>query len=99
MNPIEELIQKYEKKKSETERFLNHRYYNKIEWFESWVDEDIKIFSEIIEDLKNLPNELRAVNRNEQAKEICPRCRETTEISVKPIKCDCLVCGATWQIG
>ena len=71
MNPIEELIQKYEKKKSETERFLNHRYYNKIEWFESWVDEDIKIFSEIIEDLKNLPNELRAVNRNENAEEFC----------------------------
>ena len=53
-------------------------------------DKVIETYEQVIFDLeriKNLPNELRAVNRNEQAKEVCDRCNEYNMFAKKPAHC------------
>ena len=70
MNSIEELISKYEFSKFRLEDKLYVNYMLSDNDQEK-LRLGIEIYGKIIEDLKNLPNELRAVNRNEQAEEFC----------------------------
>ena len=71
MNTIEELIQKYEKEFARLDIILDGldmHLFPTIYSNEYVKKKQIQLF---IEDLKNLPNELRAVNRNENAEEFC----------------------------
>lgn len=71
MNSIEELIQKWEQEIAKVNPFKE----DNAKWYDSeWTNGRYGAISQFLEDLKNLPNELRAVNRNEQAKEICRPC-------------------------
>ena len=68
MNSIEELINKWEQEIAKVNPFEN----DNAKWYDSeWTNGRYGAISQFIEDLKNLPNELRAVNRNETAKEFC----------------------------
>lgn len=79
MNSIEELIHYYEKELESLNNELQFNIDRKcITCIEFNKGERIRV-REFLEQLKNLPNELRAVNRNEQAKEICPDCGEIME--------------------
>ena len=61
MNSIEELIQKWEIEIAKVNPFKE----DSAKWYDSeWTNGRYGAISEFIEDLKNLPNELRAVNRN-----------------------------------
>jgi DNA repair exonuclease SbcCD ATPase subunit len=79
MNTIEDLIKKYEEEISDVKLSMENDRKHGDDSFTMEYDTQIKEISRFIEDLKNLPNELRAVNRNEQAKEICPDCGEIME--------------------
>lgn len=77
MNSIEELIQKWEQEIAKVNPFKE----DNAKWYDSeWTNGRYGAISQFLEDLKNLPNELRAVNRNEQLKEFFPvtcfRCGE-----------------------
>jgi 3-oxoacyl-ACP reductase-like protein len=68
MNSIEELIQKWEQEIAKVNPFKE----DNAKWYDSeWTNGRHGVISQFLEDLKNLPNELRAVNRNENAEEFC----------------------------
>ena len=88
----DELILKWVNKKSE----VTHEIYkmvkpNEIKTANLLVEHLNQIFDVFIEDLKNLPNELRAVNRNEAAKEFC-ECNLFEQMGELPVL-KCCNCG------
>lgn len=68
MNSIEELIQHYEQEFERYDKEANSYETKNIALYE-WFNGSRVQIRNFLYQLKNLPNELRAVNRNEQLKE------------------------------
>jgi hypothetical protein len=93
----EELIESYTKRKAALELWQQSAVINGTE--KVVVQKQIQCFSQFIEDLKNLPNELKGVSNNEDNKRICPNCRgKIKHVPYTNIIDTCLTCGGSGQI-